>query len=152
MSFWYLQFSQKMNEKNQLYGTSSRIVFVRFLKELKTPKRHFEINWPLSSTLNNDDLNEEMPLILIKNIVTLTIFKWTSDCSINFLILRDFLKIKIDFEWISPHCESESLHTYLKFCQNLNTLVVVSRYLSMYSHKRFGFVSWHAKKLHILTV
>ena len=26
------------------YGTSSRIVFVRFLEELKIPKRHFEIN------------------------------------------------------------------------------------------------------------
>ena len=49
MSFWYLQFSQKTNKKIRLYyyGTSSRIVFVRFLKELKTPKRHFEINWPL---------------------------------------------------------------------------------------------------------
>ena len=49
MSSWYLQFSQKTNEKIQLYyyGTWSRIVFVRFLGELKTPKRHFEINWPL---------------------------------------------------------------------------------------------------------
>ena len=49
MSFRYLQFSQKMNKKIQLYyhGTSSWIVFVRFLGELKMPKRHFEINWPL---------------------------------------------------------------------------------------------------------
>ena len=28
-------------------GTLSQIVFVRFLGELKTPKRHFEIKWPL---------------------------------------------------------------------------------------------------------
>ena len=28
-----------------------RIVFVRFLGELKTPKRHFEINWPLERKL-----------------------------------------------------------------------------------------------------
>ena len=50
MSFWYLQFSQKTNEKIRLnyYGTSSRIVFVCFLGELKIPKRHFEINWPLA--------------------------------------------------------------------------------------------------------
>ena len=41
MSFWYLQFSQK----TIYYGTSSRIVFVRFWGELKTPRRHFEINW-----------------------------------------------------------------------------------------------------------
>ena len=49
MSFWYLQFSQKINKKFWIYyyGTSSRIVFVLFLGELKTPKRHFEINWPL---------------------------------------------------------------------------------------------------------
>ena len=29
------------------YGSSSQIVFVCFLGELKTTKRHFEINWPL---------------------------------------------------------------------------------------------------------
>ena len=38
----------KNKQKIQLYyyfqGTSSRIVFVRFFGELKTPKRHFEIN------------------------------------------------------------------------------------------------------------
>ena len=47
---WYLQFSQKTNEKIWLYyliGTSCQIVFVCFLGELKTTKRHFEINWPL---------------------------------------------------------------------------------------------------------
>ena len=49
----YLQFSQKTNEKNRLcyHGTSSRIVFIRFLGELKTLKRHFEINWPLKPNL-----------------------------------------------------------------------------------------------------
>ena len=49
MSFWYLIFSQKTNKKIQFYyyGTTSRIVFVRFLGELKTPKWHFEINWPI---------------------------------------------------------------------------------------------------------
>ena len=55
MSFWYLQFSQKANEKIPLYyyGTSSRIVFVRFLGELKIPKRHFEINWPVPESRNS---------------------------------------------------------------------------------------------------
>ena len=54
MSFCYLQFSQRTNEKNQLYcyGTSSQIVFVRVLGELKAPKRHFEINWPLVVTMH----------------------------------------------------------------------------------------------------
>ena len=39
----------KTNENIQLYyyGTSSRIVFVRFLGVLKTQKRHFKMNWPL---------------------------------------------------------------------------------------------------------
>ena len=39
-----------MNEKIRLYyyGTSSRIVFVRFLGELKTPKRHLKVNYPLA--------------------------------------------------------------------------------------------------------
>ena len=31
-----------------VYGTSIRIVFIRCLEELKTPKRHFDINWPLT--------------------------------------------------------------------------------------------------------
>ena len=37
---------KKGAKKSQLYydGTSNEIVFVRFLGELKTPKRHFEIN------------------------------------------------------------------------------------------------------------
>ena len=40
---------KKRNEKIRLYnyGTSSQIVFIRFLGELKTPKRPFEINRPL---------------------------------------------------------------------------------------------------------
>ena len=50
MTFWYLQFSQKTNKKfdiTKYYGTSSRIVSVRFFGDLKTQKRHSEINWPL---------------------------------------------------------------------------------------------------------
>ena len=39
------------NERKISTFTSSRIVFVRFLGELKTLKRHFEINWPLKPNL-----------------------------------------------------------------------------------------------------
>ena len=48
-TYFYPQFFQKTNKTIMLhyYDTSGRIVFVRFLEELKTPKRHFEINWPL---------------------------------------------------------------------------------------------------------
>ena len=48
MSFWYLQFSQKTNEKIWLYYYGTQVELFLFLfGELKTPKRHFEINWPL---------------------------------------------------------------------------------------------------------
>ena len=49
MSFCYLQFSQKMNENDSTWGTIvvKSNFFVRFLGDLKIPKRYFEINWPL---------------------------------------------------------------------------------------------------------
>ena len=51
MSFWCLQFSQKTNENNPTWGTIvvKSNFFVCFLGELKIPKRHFEINWPLAT-------------------------------------------------------------------------------------------------------
>ena len=49
--FWCLLFSQKTNENNSTWGTIvvKLIFFCSFLGELKIPKRHFEINWPLGS-------------------------------------------------------------------------------------------------------
>ena len=54
MSFWCLQFSQKTNENNSTWGTIvvKSNFFVHFfgrIEEMKIPKRHFEINWPLST-------------------------------------------------------------------------------------------------------
>ena len=46
MSFWCLQFSQKWTKAIRLEVVKSNF-FVRFLGELKIPKKHFEINWPL---------------------------------------------------------------------------------------------------------
>ena len=45
---------KKQKTKIQLYYycTSSRIVFIPFLGELKTPKRDFEIKWPLAPDLS----------------------------------------------------------------------------------------------------
>ena len=43
-------FSQKTNKNNSTWDTivvKRNNFFVRFLGELKIPKRHFEINWPL---------------------------------------------------------------------------------------------------------
>ena len=44
------------------YETSGQIVFVRFLEELKTPKRHFEIAlFPSNNTrISNDCYVEEI--------------------------------------------------------------------------------------------
>ena len=40
---------KQMNENNSTWGTIvvKSDFYVRFLRELKIPKRHFEINWPL---------------------------------------------------------------------------------------------------------
>ena len=46
MFSWYLQFSQKRTKKNRLYYykvPQVELFFVRFLGEMKTRKRHFEI-------------------------------------------------------------------------------------------------------------
>ena len=46
--FGILNSSRKWKRKlPNYYGTSSWVVFVHFLEELKTPKIYFEINWPL---------------------------------------------------------------------------------------------------------
>ena len=49
-TYRYPQFFQKANEKIlfNYYDTSDQIVFVCFFEALKTPKRHFEIKWPLA--------------------------------------------------------------------------------------------------------
>ena len=50
MSFWCLQFFQRMNENNSTWGTIvvGSIFFVHFWKNWRyVQKRHFEINWPL---------------------------------------------------------------------------------------------------------
>ena len=52
MSFWCLQFSYKTNKNNSIWSTIvvKSNFFIRFMGELKIPKRHFEINWPLGKT------------------------------------------------------------------------------------------------------
>ena len=48
-----LQFFQNTNENNSTWGTIviRSNFFVRFVEELKIPKRYFEINWPLLCAL-----------------------------------------------------------------------------------------------------
>ena len=66
MSFSYLQFSQKANEKIRLhyYGTSSR-----FLGVLKTPKRHFEINWPLALKNDKKGISDRLKFVNYKTLM-----------------------------------------------------------------------------------
>ena len=58
----YLQFLQKTNNKIWLYyyGTLNQKIFVRFLGELKTPKRHLEINWPENCVPQQDQYISEI--------------------------------------------------------------------------------------------
>ena len=48
--FGVFNFSQKTNENMSTWGivVVKSNFFVRFLRELKMPKRHFENNWPLA--------------------------------------------------------------------------------------------------------
>ena len=63
MSFWCLQFYQKTNENNSTWGTIEvkSNFFARFLGELKIPKRHFEINWPLAPVPATAEGRENWP-------------------------------------------------------------------------------------------
>ena len=56
--------SSKKPKRNQLYyyDISGWIVFVHFLEEFKTPKRHFEINWPLANCQENKKKCNVLPL------------------------------------------------------------------------------------------
>ena len=53
-NLWSLQFSKKRTKKIQLYcyNNSDRIVFVRFLGELRRPLIAFQIYWPLDAWVN----------------------------------------------------------------------------------------------------
>ena len=55
MSFCCFQFSQKTNKNNSTWGTIvvKSNFFIHFLGVLKIPRRHFEINWPLTSITKN---------------------------------------------------------------------------------------------------
>ena len=77
MPLWYISsILQKNDQKFWLYyyGASSRIVSVCLLGELNTPKRHFEVNWPL-----NDGWKKAT--VGTVNVVTLRTINWikTSD-------------------------------------------------------------------------
>ena len=43
-----IRFAAQLFGWSEYYDTSGQIVFIRFLEELKTQKRHFDINWPLT--------------------------------------------------------------------------------------------------------
>ena len=74
--FGVFNFSQKTNENMSTWGIilhSSKVEFFRsFLGELKIPKRHFEINWPLGrwSIMGKNLVNKvkERPLRLAPSV------------------------------------------------------------------------------------
>ena len=93
------------------YGTSSRIVFVSFLGELKTPKRNFEINWPLvcvskrSYTYCVKSMNVWMIDVTDKFRYNLSLSNWGKSVRFCLKNLEKFLSRKLpnkcvhSFEW-----------------------------------------------------
>ena len=86
------RFLQTTNERILLYyyETSGWLVFVRFWRKLKTPKRHFEINWPLIvKNFTCDSIWSENPLywaccsIVLKHATSWWI--WKKSCLFAFL-------------------------------------------------------------------
>ena len=59
----------KKNENNSTWGSSKVDFFVHFLGELKIPKRHFKINWPLE----RPGFRKETKMMLM---TTGLIYKW----------------------------------------------------------------------------
>ena len=67
------------------YNTSGRIVFIPFLEELKTPKRHFEINLPLVIKVRQSrnvffkstilPKNEQMDSVFLPNSTMIELFR-----------------------------------------------------------------------------
>ena len=53
MVFWVGDFLQKTNENKSTWGiiVAKLNSFVHFLEKIDDPKKHFEINWPLSMFL-----------------------------------------------------------------------------------------------------
>ena len=74
------------------FVNSGQIVFVRFLEELKTLKRHFKINWPLTGKLTGIlakicPINIKVLLFQMKFVLSFQVFaitgKMSSDCAAN---------------------------------------------------------------------
>ena len=83
MSFWCFEFFLKTNENNSTWGIIAvkAFFFFFFLEEFKTPKRHFEVNWPLVSLLKVNSVQEACAkcfavLILKFEILQITWKKW----------------------------------------------------------------------------
>ena len=75
-----------------------------FLEEWKTPKKHFEFNWPLDPTTNSETTNPDflrislwIRLFLIKKYITNNTWKTWSHCKegTEYLMLSKFVKIRI---------------------------------------------------------
>ena len=113
MCFWCLQFSQKTNENNSTWGTIvvKSNIFIRFLGELKVPKRHFEINWPLETLNNNDFFYNKQQLNYENRWEDYNIIRWNIKlvCTIlNFLNSQFFFSY--NWECILEHYQLFNLH------------------------------------------
>ena len=67
ISIWFygvVDFLHKTNENKSTWGIIEvkSNLFVRFLEEIDDPKNHFEINWPLVTTINKVKVEENTTL------------------------------------------------------------------------------------------
>ena len=78
------QNERKKFDLTTVHDTSGRIVFVRFSEELRTPKRHFEINWPLRFSAILCELNMYIIFYFMLCHFTFARFKWDFGSPLTF--------------------------------------------------------------------
>ena len=88
MSFCCFHFFQKTNKKNSTWGINSTVCWIFsfvFFEELKAPKGHFELNWPLQ---DRRIVKYEMWFFIVKMI-------WKNisrSCFVLFILLGPFFE------------------------------------------------------------
>ena len=71
----------------QYYDTSGRLIFFRFLEQLKTLKSPLKINWPLVRFLKVNFLQKSKECLI----------KWTEILSASLLIINKIMRVIAEF-------------------------------------------------------
>ena len=98
----YQAVNSSKKRTNEFVFTTLWHVFVRFWKKLKTPKRHFEINWPLQYINKDQDRKFASHLCSSESLVArvfcyfayASFFLFANNITEAFLLYRCFKKIQ----------------------------------------------------------